>query len=768
MSSSTGLLTSSHQLKQRYAIRGRIGQGGMGAVYKAEDTLFHNRLVAVKEMSQSGLSAQEVSDAVKAFKSEAHMLAGLDHRSLPKIHDYFTDAGRWYLVMDFIEGETLEDYMEKKGGKLSVQETLEIGIQLSTVLVYLHDRQPAIIFRDLKPSNIMRTRDARIFLIDFGIARHFKVGQTKDTAAFGSAGYAAPEQYGKAQTGPYSDVYSLGATLHQCITGDNPAHMPFKFAPIKPRVQAVSGDFETFILQMVSIDVDKRASNMAAVKKELERLSRQSAGSGSSLAPHQPVATSSVQQWLMTGDEHLKAGRSTEALAAYEQAIRLDPNFALAYYNKGVALRALKRYEEALSAFEQAIRLDPNEANAYRNKGIALSALKRYEEAFSAFEQAIRLDPNEANVYYNKGNTLGALQRYEEALSAFEQATRLDPNFVNVYYNKGNALYELQRYEEALSAYEQVIRLDPNYTQAHENKAIALEQLGRPTETSLGQTKEQWLMTGNEHLRAGRSTEALAAYEQAIRLDPNFTLAYYNKGILLNELHRYEEALSAFEQAIRLDPNDANTYHDKGIALNELHRNEEALSSYDQAIRLDPNYTLAYYNKGNALRALNHYTEALSAYEQAIRLDPNFATAYISKGYVLDELQRSPEALAAYEQAIRLNPNDVMAYNNKGYALLNLKRYTEALSVFEQAIRLDPNYTFAHNNKGSALLNLKRYTEAISAYEQAIRLDPNFVMAYENKGVALRQLGRETEARQADEKARQLRAGQRFQQKWSF
>ena len=155
----TGLLPPHQLLKCRYRILDLLGRGGMGAVYKAEDTLFHNRLVAVKEMSQSGLGQQQLAEAVDAFQREVHLLATLAHQNLPKVHDSFHDAGRWYLVMDFIQGETLEDYVRNKGGKLPPQEVLGIGIQLCTVLDYLHTRQPPIIFRDLKPSNCMRTCD---------------------------------------------------------------------------------------------------------------------------------------------------------------------------------------------------------------------------------------------------------------------------------------------------------------------------------------------------------------------------------------------------------------------------------------------------------------------------------------------------------------------------------------------------------------------------------------------------------------------------------
>lgn len=208
----TGQLAANVLVRQRYRIIELVGSGGMGAVYKAEDIQLGNRLVALKEMRQSGMNAQELQQAADAFRQEATMLAHLQHPNLPSIFDHFEEHGRWYLVMSFLEGESLKDYLRhQQNGRLPLHEVLQIGIQLCTVLGYLHQQRPApIIFRDLKPANIIRTSDGHIYLIDFGIARHFKPGQSKDTAHYASAGYAPPEQYGQAQTTPRSDIYSLG------------------------------------------------------------------------------------------------------------------------------------------------------------------------------------------------------------------------------------------------------------------------------------------------------------------------------------------------------------------------------------------------------------------------------------------------------------------------------------------------------------------------------------------------------------------------------
>jgi eukaryotic-like serine/threonine-protein kinase len=272
ISSSTGSLVRNHLLKERYRILEQVGRGGFGAVYRAADTLFGYRLVAVKEMGQSRLSPQEMAEAIEAFKREAHLLAGLQHPNIPAIHDYFGEAGHWYLVMDFIEGDTLEEHLSKSRGRyLPVEKVLDIGIQLCMVLGYLHTRQPPIIFRDLKPANILLTSSGRIYLIDFGIARNFKPGQSRDTVAFGSPGYAPPEQYGKAQTTPRADIYALGATLHQLLTGDDPTQTPFRFAPLQLRSLTTPVGLDTLITSMLEIDEKKRPASMHAIKLELQR-----------------------------------------------------------------------------------------------------------------------------------------------------------------------------------------------------------------------------------------------------------------------------------------------------------------------------------------------------------------------------------------------------------------------------------------------------------------------------------------------------------------
>jgi len=564
--SSIGPLTLNVLLKQRYRILSQVGKGGFGAVYKAEDVQLGNRLLAVKEMSQSGLSPQEIAEATENFKREALLLADLKHPNLPSIYDHFSEAGRWYMVMDYIEGETLEAYLQKQPeGHLSVKETLQIGIQLCTVLSYLHNHQPPIIFRDLKPANIMRTPEGHLYLIDFGIARHFKPGQKQDTIAFGSPGYAAPEQYGKAQTTVRSDIYSLGATLHHLLTGVDPSEnipSPFDFRPPKSYNLLLPPGLNLLLMQMLDKNESKRPPSMIEVKQKLQRImARKAVGKTNT-----PPPSSLAQPVTPVGSSTHQAQTSTPSAPQQTGTPKVQ----------GYLYLKAKRFQEALGAFEQALQLDPGDVSLYNGKGRALSGLKRYREALAAFERAIQLEPSNVTFYNRKGVVLCRLERYQEALAVLEQSIRLEPNYAPSYDNKGDALSGLKRYQEALTAYEQAIRLDLNNALYHNDKGLALYHLER-------------------------HNEALIAFEDAIRLDPNSAPAYNNKGNALSGLKCYQEALAAYELAIHYDPNNALYYNGKGLALDNLKRHQKALFVFERAIELNPKFANAYYNKGKLL-----------------------------------------------------------------------------------------------------------------------------------------------------------------------
>ncbi|HEX7737394.1 MAG TPA: ABC transporter substrate-binding protein [Ktedonobacteraceae bacterium] len=257
-------------LHERYRILSQVGTGGFGAVYKARDTRANGRIVAIKAIELNTLSAAQAIEATDTFNRELSLLSNLNHPHLPAIHEHFIDETHWYLVMDFIDGEPLDEYLQQtQQSSLPLQQVLPIGSQLCDVLRYLHQLQPPVIFRDLKPANIMRTPGGRLYLIDFGIARRFKPGQIRDTTPLGSPGFAAPEQYGKAQTTQRSDIYSLGATLYFLLTGYDPASTPFHLPAIRTLCPTLPEPLAELITSMLALDPAGRPATIGAVQQVL-------------------------------------------------------------------------------------------------------------------------------------------------------------------------------------------------------------------------------------------------------------------------------------------------------------------------------------------------------------------------------------------------------------------------------------------------------------------------------------------------------------------
>jgi len=267
-------LPSGMLLQGRYRIERPLGGGGMGTVYLAEDSRLGGRRCAVKQLSESTIPPAERSQAIADFQREAQLLAHLDHPGLAKVSDFFAKGSEWYLVMEYVTGETLETVAQRRAGRVSEVEATVWALQLCDVLAYLHGRNPPVIFRDLKPGNVMLTPEGHIKLIDFGIARFFKPGQVRDTRNLGTPGFAAPEQYGKGQTDARSDIYSLGVMLHSLLTGYDPALTPFALPPAHSLSASISSGMERLIQRAVQMDPLQRYQNVSELRSALRGLAQ--------------------------------------------------------------------------------------------------------------------------------------------------------------------------------------------------------------------------------------------------------------------------------------------------------------------------------------------------------------------------------------------------------------------------------------------------------------------------------------------------------------
>lgn len=308
--------TETQCIDGRYKIISLIGSGGMGLVYKAEQ-LALKRIVAVKMMDDSRFGTDEdKKNAGKRFEKEAQLLARLKHPAIPEIHDFFSrnekyvqiysdgrtvsnDKTEYFLVMDYIPGKTLEEIMkERKNKPFSQEEILNSLIEIAGILEYLHFQSPPIIYRDMKPSNVMTSDRGKIYLLDFGIARIFQP-LAKGTL-MGTPGYAPPEQY-SGHTNERSDVYSLGMLMRYLLTGIDPIGCEagmFIQKEIRNNNPNISEELESLVAFMTEMDPSKRPKNGREVKERLEEIRKLSSQGGAD----------GVSRPLMGGGKSAKAG----------------------------------------------------------------------------------------------------------------------------------------------------------------------------------------------------------------------------------------------------------------------------------------------------------------------------------------------------------------------------------------------------------------------------------------------------------------------------
>ena len=336
----------------KYKILNKIGQGGMSVVYLAMNERA-NKQWAIKEVRKDGVQNFEV--VKQGLIAETEMLKKLSHPNLPSIIDVIDGDGTFLIVMDYIEGRHLES-VAKEYGAQSQEDVIEWAKQLCDVLSYLHSRKPPIIYRDMKPSNVMLKPDGKVMLIDFGTAREFKENSVADTTCLGTQGYAAPEQYGgHGQTDARTDIYCLGATLYHLLTGHNPSEPPYEMYPIRYWNPELSSGLEEIILKCTQKNPDDRYQNCGGLLYALEHYNELDieykrkqtlkwraflcsaaltvvAGAGATgFKIAENTVTASTYETYVEEADNLASTDPEQCIQYYKNAIALNPSDGLAY-----------------------------------------------------------------------------------------------------------------------------------------------------------------------------------------------------------------------------------------------------------------------------------------------------------------------------------------------------------------------------------------------------------------------------------------------------
>ncbi len=502
----------------RYKIEKLLASGGMGAVYRALDTRF-NRPCAVKEMLDEFHNESERTQAVEWFAREATMLLDLNHPCIPRVRDFFAEEGRNYLVMDFIDGYTLAEVMECDGDVVGVNGARGVAEarartwarQVCGVLGYLHQQTPPIIFRDLKPSNIMVTQRDEIKLIDFGIARTFQ--SQRQATVIMTLGYAPPEQlHGMPE--PRSDIYALGATLHRVLTRHDAVNNKpniFAFPPLRMLRPDLSPAFEQVVMRALAPNIEQRWSSAEEMERALINLpavtvvppritlggvNPQNTPSGgrsgvtpnvsqphSGSGPHSgPAATPLPASNSTTGPAgtyitaalgHLATvpPRLDAAYDAVRMAHGIESNNALVHkiFGQIFARRIPADVDHAMQAYNRSLQLHFDDAETHKLVGdVSLFLRPNYVQAIAAYTQSLRLNPNDLEARERLGQCYERTNQLEAALREYQEAVRLatsppQPQMVllRLYFALGQLAKRLNQFPVAEHAFVQVLILNP-------------------------------------------------------------------------------------------------------------------------------------------------------------------------------------------------------------------------------------------------------------------------------------------------------------------
>lgn len=518
----------------RYTLERLVAAGGMGAVYQAIDGRF-KRPCAVKELLDKFHNDSERAQAIEWFEREATMLLELNHACIPRVRDFFAEHGRHYLVMDFIDGYTLAEMLERETNVAGVQGARGITElrarswmrQVSSVLSYLHSQSPPIIFRDLKPSNVMVTKRDEIKLIDFGIARTFQ-SQLQSTVIM-TVGYAPPEQlYGQPE--PRSDIYALGATIYRLLTrrdASNNKPTLFSFQPIRTLRPDVSPAFERVLMKALAPELGQRWTNAAELERALLSLppvtvvpplvvthpepiaaterAFPSGGSkpdgvsdggpgpvsGANHTPVRPVSGSLTSgpagSYITASLGHLTAKRIDAAYGSIQLAHTLEPNNALVHqiFGQIFARRTPPQVDLALQAYNRSLAFNAGMATTHKLIGDVWFFLRPVPlNAIPPYVQALRINARDFETHdrlaqcYEKTNQIElALREYQQALSMVP--AQPDVLRLRLYFSLGQVAMRANQWSVAEHAFVQILMLNAADAQARYLLSQVYEREGK-------------------------------------------------------------------------------------------------------------------------------------------------------------------------------------------------------------------------------------------------------------------------------------------------
>ncbi|MCM1171971.1 MAG: serine/threonine protein kinase [Clostridium sp.] len=619
-------------LDGKYEIWKEVGRGGMSIVYLARDNRL-NKQWAVKEIKNDG--SKSTRTLLKGLEREANILKNVDHPVLPRIVDIINQDGTIYVVMDFIEGTTISDRLKKEGAQ--PQETvIEWGLQLASALDYLHNMKPPVIYRDMKPSNVMIKPEGGVKLIDFGTAKEYIVENNADTTALGTRGYAAPEQFGDKQgrgiynTDARTDIYNLGATLYHIVTGMNPCEPPYEIRPIREWNPALSSGLEKIILKCTQADPNDRYQNCTELMYALNHYNELD-------DEYKKKNKRKLAAFITTSVLTIAAGITSVVGYSGLQKIKLD-NYNT-YIETGNNYKMEEDYAAAVEQYKLAFELDGTDAEAY-DKYIqtyidASNIITDNGQPILDLDIGLNVVSNRIKAGYDNVNKndevlyklaityFDELGDYKTAAKYFDMIDPDDDVYGELasYYGSVSQILsstdpdkqELMEKIDSFAAYNQ-----SEYTNQQIDKFINYKTIGRIYTTYItyeGVTEqaERIMSQAVDDLEEYAGTE-IDVNEYFYAYYDNLTVIYEN---LAKKAESDDEAYENYSNVI--------TYCEEFVTINDILVEEMSLISEASQIGIgggnDNIYNTAYYNKMSKIAAcyavMDRYDDAIDAYVRA-------------------------------------------------------------------------------------------------------------------------------------------------------
>ena len=385
------------------------------------------------------------------------------------------------------------------------------------------------------------------------------------------------------------------------------------------------------------------------------------------------------------GSAWIKLRDFDHAITDYNEAIRLDPKYAVAYSGRGNAWNNKLESDRAIADYSEAIRLDPNRAAPYNGRGNAWNKKRDFDHAIIDFNEAIRLDPKYVFAYSGRAYAWFSKRDFDHAITDYNEAIRLDPKYVNAYAGRGIAYSQLGDNDRALADADRAIEIDPNYANGYGTRGIALS-------------------------RRGDFDRAIDALTKGISLNPKLAFLYLERSLAFRAKSELDRALTDVDTAIKVEPDSYGGYNSRCSLWNEKDEFDNALADCDRALKLKPDLQFAYGNRGTAWLKKGDIDRALNDLNQAIRIDPTYGVGYSRRADIWRAKGQLDKALLDLDQAIRIDAKSVLIYTIKGQVLEARGEIDEARAAYKNAVELPP--VVIHLTQQGANIELsKRYQD---------------------------------------------------------